>query len=226
MNQLYLWINIGTFAAPFLLSFDKKVAFFKHWKTLFPAIFIMGIVFITWDVLFTINGIWGFNDNYLTGVFALSLPIEEWLFFFTVPYACLFIYECVNAYFKKDLIKPLFKPFILTLAPILLIIGFFNITKLYTSITFIATGLYLLYHYKKQYHYFSNFLLSYFISLIPFLLVNGLLTGSFIEDQIVWYNSNHILNIRMFTIPIEDSIYNLLMLLMTTQLHERFKKSN
>ncbi len=32
-------------------------------EILFPAIFIMMAFFISWDVIFTNNGIWGFNDQ-------------------------------------------------------------------------------------------------------------------------------------------------------------------
>ena len=43
-------------------------------------------VFIPWDIIFTINEIWGFNPDYLKGAKILSLPYEEWLFFICIPY--------------------------------------------------------------------------------------------------------------------------------------------
>ena len=46
--------------------------------------------------------------------------------------------------------------------------------------------------------------LSFPLILIPFLIVNGILTGSFIEDEVVWYNSSGNLGIRILTIPVED----------------------
>jgi lycopene cyclase domain-containing protein len=67
------------------------------------------------------------------------------------------------------------------------------------------------------------FLLAYLVSMIPFLIVNGLLTGSFLEEPIVWYDDSQNLGIRIFTIPVEDTIYSLMMLLMTIQLMEWFK---
>ena len=42
--------------------------------------------------------------------------------------------------------------------------------------------------------------------MIPFVIVNGALTGLFLNQQVVWYNQNEILNIYLFTIPIEDII--------------------
>ena len=42
--------------------------------------------------------------------------------------------------------------------------------------------------------------------------MNGLLTGSFIVDEIVWYNNNHNLGLRIGTIPFEDIFYGFSML--------------
>jgi lycopene cyclase domain-containing protein len=223
MDKLYLYINIFTISAPFLLSFDKKVAFYKDWKYLFPAIMIMAIVFIGKDVIFASSGIWGFNDEYLIGIRILGLPLEEWLFFITVPYACVFIYACLVAYLKVDPLKHVHRPFLFILSFVLIITGIIFYNRLYTSIIFIATALLILYNLYKHHQWLSIFLLSYFVAMIPFFIVNGILTGSFIENEVVWYNPAQNLGIRLLTIPIEDAVYNLMMLLMTVQLMEWFR---
>jgi lycopene cyclase domain-containing protein len=61
------------------------------------------------------------------------------------------------------------------------------------------------------------------IILIPFFIVNGILTGSFIEGQVVWYNNAENLGIRIATIPIEDIGYAFNMLFMSILLIEMFK---
>lgn len=96
-NYWYIVINMATLFFPFLLSFDKKVHYYKQWKALLPATAIIGAFFILWDVFFTAKGVWGFNPKYYYTTI-LGLPIGEWLFFVTVPYACVFIFDCLNAY--------------------------------------------------------------------------------------------------------------------------------
>jgi lycopene cyclase domain-containing protein len=62
----------------------------------------------------------------------------------------------------------------------------------------------------------KSFFRSYLIILIPFLLVNGILTGSFLDNPIVWYSESEILGYRIFTIPVEDAFYGMEMMLIYT----------
>jgi lycopene cyclase domain-containing protein len=73
----------------------------------------------------------------------------------------------------------------------------------------------LLIHYlflKRE--WMGYFWLAYFIHLIPFFIINGILTGMATPEPVVWYNNNENLGIRLVTIPIEDSIYALTCLLL------------
>jgi lycopene cyclase domain-containing protein len=60
--------------------------------------------------------------------------------------------------------------------------------------------------------------------LIPFFIVNGILTGSFIENEVVWYSADEIIGIRLFTIPIEDTVYAFTLILTNLALVEFFEK--
>lgn len=218
---LYLYLNIFTILFPFLLSFDRKVAFYKDWGALFPAILANGVFFIVWDALFTEAGIWGFNEEYLTGIYFFNLPLEEVLFFLTVPYACVFIYDVLNAYITKDLLQPYAKTIAVGLMLVLPLIAVFHMSQVYTSITFMLLTLLHLVHLRFfGTRYLGRFYLAYLVHLVPFLLVNGVLTYM----PIVWYNDTYNLGLRIVSIPVEDTLYSMLMLLLTISVYEGIRR--
>ena len=73
----YFWILLGTIAGPFLLSFDKKVHFYTHWKSFLIATVIVATGFLIWDEYFTQLKVWGFTPKYLSGIYFGHLPLEE-----------------------------------------------------------------------------------------------------------------------------------------------------
>lgn len=218
---LYLYLNIFTILFPLLLSFDKKVAFYKNWPALFPAILVNAVIFMVWDSWFTGLGVWGFNEEYLTGIYIANLPLEEVLFFITVPYACVFIYDVLNAYIDKDLLQPYARGIALILMLTLPLIAVFQMEKLYTSITFCALALLHLIHLRFfGTRHLGRFYLMYVVHLVPFLLVNGVLTYL----PIVWYNNSYNLGLRIVSIPVEDTMYSMLMLLLTISVYEGLRE--
>ena len=54
-------------------------------------------------------------------------------------------------------------------------------------------------------------------------MVNGVLTGSFIDQEVVWYNSDAIMGVRIGTIPFEDYFYGFLLILLICNLYEYLK---
>ncbi len=221
----YFYLHLFTFIPVFCLSFDKKVHYYTSWKKLAPAVTIIALIFILWDVVFTARGVWGFNEDYLSGFFFLGLPIEEWLFFFTVPFACVFVYECLNAYIKKDLLAKAEKWITPSLIAFFIIIGFWKFWHMYTATTFVLAGGFLLFHYLfLDGSYRSRFYFSFLIISIPFLLVNGVLTGGFTEVPVVQYNPAEYFGVRIGSVPVDDSAYNFLMLFSIVTIFEHWRK--
>ncbi len=208
MNYLYLLIDIFTVIVPFGFSFHPKIKFYTRWKAFFPAAFITGVVFIIWDAIYTAKGIWGFNPRYITGVYFFHLPVEELMFFLCVPYASVFTYHCLTSFYKLQWKRKNETICALLLSSFLLITGFIFYSRLYTSVTFISLSmLILLLNFVFKVHWFGKLLTVYAVLLIPFFIVNGLLTGSCLQQPIVWYNPLQIIGVRIFTIPIEDFFY-------------------
>lgn len=221
----YLLINLISISIPLIASFDRRLNFYRDWKFFFPGMFLTLAFFIAWDVLFTHWGVWGFNPAYLTGVTLINLPIEEWMFFIAIPYACVFTYEALNYLIKKDYLGRSAKGISWTLVVVLSVVCVLHPERWYTAVTFGFTALFILLHllvFKSN--YLGRFYFSYLVILVPFFIVNGILTGSFIEEQVVWYDDSRNLGIRLFTIPIEDSIYGMLLIMMNVTFLEYFRK--
>lgn len=222
-QYLYLLLDIAVLLMIIPLSFDRKVAYFKSWKSVFTAIVIVGIPFLVWDVLFTHWGVWGFNADYLSGIYLYNLPIEEVLFFVVVPFACTFIYACMKAYFSTlNLIS--FNIYtnlvILIYAIILITVGWGNYYSMSAGV--LCVILLLLDCYLKG--NFTFFPIAFVVSILPFLIMNGVLTGATTPEPIVWYNDDHFIGWRYYTIPIEDLIYGFSLLFANVALYEFFNK--
>lgn len=221
MRYAYLLINLLSVFFPVVLSFDKRVRFYKSWKFIWPGMAITGLFFLFWDVLFTIHGVWSFNPAYIIGIKFFGLPLEEILFFLTVPFACIFIYACLNYYVKWLM------PYRLTgiisgmaiLLGILMLIFYHN--RLYTTVTFgLLIVLILLIQYVFNTDWLNRFYLAYIVALVPFYIVNGILTSV----PIVLYNNAENIGKRVGTIPFEDHFYLMALLLMNIGFFEYFKQ--
>lgn len=226
MNWQYLYLLLNSFAisVPLAFSFYPKANFSKKWQYLMPAIAIPGVIFILWDVYFTKWGIWGFNESYLTGLNISNLPLEEWMFFICIPYACVFTYFSFKHLFKKDYLLQYAPAITWVLIAVSILIAVTNLDLAYTSVTFLSLAAFLLFHiFVLKSDYLGRFYFSFIFILIPFFLINGVLTGSFIDDQVVWYNDSQNLGIRLGTIPVEDTFYGMLLLLMNVTLFEELQ---
>lgn len=226
MNNHYTYFLILglSLIGPLSLSFDKKVAFFKEWKYVIPASLIPAIIYIAWDAFFTQQKVWSFNADYITGIHLGNLPVEEVLFFFVVPYCCVFIYACIAAYFPAVKRSKNSDRILIALGIMLMIAGVIFYDRYYTSWTFILSAVFIAIVFLAR-NYFSSFdsakfLISYAICLLPFFIVNGFLTAI----PVVLYNDAENLGIRMYTIPFEDTFYGMLLVMMNIAGYEKLKQ--
>lgn len=195
---------LASFLGPFILSFDKKVAFYKKWTSLFAGIFLNGLLFILWDGWFTRIGVWSFNPDYVWPIRINDLPLEEWSFFFVVPYASVFIYCCIKAYFSDQWLVPYIDKINFFSIALLLVLCIVFRDRTYTLVNCgIALLLLCTHHYLLKMHYMAYFWMAFVVHLIPFLIVNGILTSV----PVVLYNPQEIIGQRLYTIPVEDTIY-------------------
>lgn len=96
MKLEYLILLAVCIAAPFILSFSKKLDFYSSPRRLIFSIGVPFILFVIWDVIVTARGHWSFNPAYIIGFRIYNLPIEEILFFIVIPFCGIFTWECVK----------------------------------------------------------------------------------------------------------------------------------
>lgn len=185
---------------------------------------IVAAIFLIWDAIFTKNGVWGFNPNYHLPYTILEMPIEEWMFFFCIPYASVFIHYAL-LYYRPNLLLPekLTKAITLLLIVTVSSVLVFNTDKAYTTVNYTFLVLILILGLVKGIKQLRTFYIAFLIILIPFFIVNGILTGTGLEEPVVWYNNTENLGIRLLTIPVEDIGYAFTMLFGNVLLIEYFK---
>jgi lycopene cyclase domain-containing protein len=201
----YLAIDFLIVLFPLLFTFYKKIAYYRNFKPLFISIFIVGGCYIVWDAVATYRGDWWFNHEYVMDFELLGLPLEEILFFITVPYSCTFIYEALQ-YFIKDRellvdVTLFFIPSILfIIAGVIFYDQYYTVTVLFSCSLFFSIAVILFPQMLRSGIYWLYILIAF----IPFFIINYLLTSI----PIVLYNSQAIWNVRITTIPSEDFFYN------------------
>lgn len=98
MKLEYLIVLGVCLAGPLVLSFSRKIKFFKHPARLVQSVLFPLSVFLLWDYIAVLRGHWSFNEKYVSGIYILNLPIEEILFFIVIPFCALFTWEVVKYY--------------------------------------------------------------------------------------------------------------------------------
>jgi lycopene cyclase domain-containing protein len=224
MRYLYLLILFFSIIMPLAFSFHRKLNFHHQFKAAFLSIVTVALPFVLWDMYFAASSIWGFNSRYLLGISIYNLPLEEVLFFICIPFCCLFTYHSLNLMRKSaGHIQP--TAFIsIILGTVLFLTGLFYLQRSYTLWSFVAAGLSLIILGIKRPHYINNFWIAYIILLLPFFIVNGILTGRGSASPVVWYNNAENLRLRLLTIPVEDFVYGMTLILWNIVLFETFSK--
>ena len=217
----YLIINILIIFIPLILSFDKNLKFYKKVPFVFQSIAFISTAYIVWDVIATKRGDWAFSPEHLIGFYILGLPLEEILFFITVPYACIFIFETVSFYVKEKKLN-FNKKLSIIPAVILIVLGiiFYDQNYTFTVSIFAAAFFIVAVLFNGSLLASRNFWITILIGFIPFLIVNYFLTSI----PVVTYNETAFSGKRFITIPYEDFLYSFSMISLWILFYELAKE--
>jgi lycopene cyclase domain-containing protein len=154
----------------------------------------------------------------------LGLPPGEYLFFITVPFACLFIWQIIvtnrpagtNRF--RSWMMPAAAGIFLAAAAGMLVYG-----KMYTAIVCFMIAFTIIFDKLSDCRLLDQKRICWYLAVLTglILLFNGYLTAR----PVVLYNTRFILNLRVGTIPVEDFGYGYTLILLCTMLFEKFKGS-
>jgi lycopene cyclase domain-containing protein len=221
-NFIYIALLLGIFALTVVAEFRKKTGFFSNFKYFIPAMLFSAAIFVTWDLRFEQHSIWTFNSEFLLGINILKLPIEEWLYFILLSFLGVFLYEYAGRRFP-DFERPgIFLALSIVLLVFFGILAYISRQKLYPFFTFFLLTVYLGYtifrnRFKKH---FTRFYIAYFILLVPFTIVSGIITAL----PVIEYNPVQFFGIRLFTIPVENFAFLFLLLIINISIYEYLKE--
>ena len=220
MKFEYLLFNLIVTAGPVVSQLNHQIKHISQWRLKLLTNGIVMIPYITWDVLVT-GTHWQFNKAYTLDFRLLGLPIEEWLFFLTVPFGCLLVWETLPDAKLSRQLRSLRHVRTVLYAALPVGVWVFSTGKQYTGLvlccfgivgladTFLGTNLLLQ---SKTYVY-----LAIVSGLI--LVFNGYLTAR----PVVLYGEIYQMGYRILTIPVEDFGYGFTLMLFNAMLYEKLR---
>ncbi len=223
MKSYYLIILLLSIAFPLGYTIFKR-DLIKAWKALVLSTSLVALAFLAWDYKFTHDGVWGFNANYCLGLYFGEIPLEEILFFLIIPFCSLFIhFALVHLRPHLTLAPTTTRAITLALLILAVTLAITNWSRSYTAINFSILTAVLMFSILYKRSMLSRFYISFLFILIPFLLVNGALTGAFSNEPVVWYDNHENMGVRLITIPVEDIGYAFSMLMSNLILFDIFR---
>ena len=217
---MFFWLMLAL--SLFLLT-KKKIGLAKKWKALVNSIVIMSVIFVIIELMFLRVKVWWFNNDYITGIFVFkNIPLERFISFIIIPICCVLIYEHIIYKAPKLKLQSVSFWISVVLGTLALYFAITNTDRLYTFVYMILASTIILWQifYGNHKAWLTHFYLMFLIALIPFTIINGLLTSL----QIIAYNEQEIMTTNIYPIPAEDFIYFLVMIFMVIMLYEPLKQ--
>jgi len=218
MMYEYLFFNLLVLSGPFILGWLKPFYFLDRWPRVLVGTILVSIPYLIWDSLVT--GLhWEFSYHYTTGLVLFNLPIEEFLFFFTVPAACLFTWEMITRRMdSRQVFMMRYIRMVFYFLPVAGIWIYFHGLH-YTGLATIFFGLAMLLDsiLKTDLFMQKRFLFFFILAMIFTLLFNGYLAWR----PVVVYNEIYMTGWRFFTIPVEDFWYGFSLIYFNTIVYQK-----
>jgi lycopene cyclase domain-containing protein len=201
----YYLFSLVVLLPPLLLSIFSDVKTYKNIKPLGVSLLLVSVPFIFWDIWAAANGHWFFSSTYITAPRIFGIPIEEKLFFVTVPLAMCFVWDVLAKYIPNKPVSDVLAATgisLLSLSAILLLLTQWN--RGYTRSSAIAMGIAIVVVVASGWWRRNRFWWFQIALLALFFVANTFLTAL----PVITYGASSAIGYRIGTIPLEDFFFN------------------
>lgn len=202
---VYLLLDLGTLAAAIGMGLYWSQPWLKQWRQTAIAIGLAVLPFVLWDIWATAQGHWSFNAAYTTGLRLFGLPVEEILFFPVVSLAALAVWQRVQGAASAE--RPVSRHWLAVptvAAGVVFVAGQGRGYSMAASVVALLFCAWLVSSVHGRGLLTLGWLRYQVILLVLFALFNSLLTGL----PVVLYGEAHIVGWRLGSIPVEDVLFN------------------
>jgi lycopene cyclase domain-containing protein len=182
------------------------------------AIIPVLIPFTIWDSMVT-GRHWWFNPEYVSGLYIAGLPLGEWLFFVSVPFSVLFIWEIFSVKTEHRISEKLKIIKFLLMCLSIFGIVFWFMGKEYTALVLFALSITGFVDWRLKTEVLARPNTYIYLSIV--FLLNLVFNGYLTARPIVLYDAQYQLNFRIYTVPVEDVFYGFALILLNTSLYEK-----
>jgi isorenieratene synthase len=219
MAEEYLVFNLVVVTGPLIAASRPATSFRRRWMPALAAIAIVAAPFVVWDVLVT-GRHWSFNPAFYAVELA-GLPLGEWFFFVTVPLACLYTWEMLSGGVDP---RPARRPSLVWSAALLFAAAGAAAWARGLEYTGLACGAFAAALALDmadggrvvRHRRFGPFAV---VVLGCTAIFNGYLTAR----PLVLYDPRYQLDVRIGTIPVEDFVYGLALVVANVAVFERLR---
>jgi lycopene cyclase domain-containing protein len=221
-SYIYYFFNLLVIVPPLLISIFSDVKTYKQWRAWGISLLLVSIPFIIWDIWAAANSHWFFSSIYTVSQRIFGLPVEEILFFITVPLAMCFVWDVLKKHIpSKDISEIAGVVMISLLALVSLVLLFTQFGRAYSrsaalaSLIAIALIIATRWWRRNLFWWFQLFLIGIFF------IANTFLTAL----PVITYGDSSYIGFRVGTIPIEDFFFNFALINLFVIIYERYSKT-
>ena len=219
MTNGYL-INFFLLLLSLYLMYSLRLQFVKDWKAALYSVLFTGIFSLGISVSFVRFKLIHYDFNQDAGFELSGVPLAAVLLCFTLPLACIAIYNTLNQRYRDNSLDKYTLAFSNMLLGLCVAFVFFAYTMAYSVITFVMLFMLMLFmEYRNKLRFMYRFYRTYGLLALSYFLVS-LVLGSINGAA---YHVAHTVKFTLAGVPFENYALLFIIVLFTIYMYEMFK---